>query len=257
MSTRSNIAIKRKDESIDSIYCHSDGYLEYNGVILNHYYKNPKKVNELIELGDISCLGKHINPDPSIEHSFDKRQNDTVVAYHRDRNENNVNKRHYNNMEEYKNHFRDSWEEFAYLYDEKTNEWSYALVPYDNQDEMEFEPLLDKLKDMNKVYEVDDKIDKVVNQIIDYHKLKDLYNYNDNYESDEDAYYDFERVVSYEDGLINTIDILSLDMAGLAKYEDLKDPEIAKLYTAGNELIYDLNDLMQDLNKDKNDEIEM
>ena len=37
MSTRSSIAIKHGDR-IKSIYCHSDGYLEYNGrVLLEHY----------------------------------------------------------------------------------------------------------------------------------------------------------------------------------------------------------------------------
>ena len=39
MSTRSNISIKRKDGTYDKIYCHSDGYLEYNGRILDTFYK--------------------------------------------------------------------------------------------------------------------------------------------------------------------------------------------------------------------------
>ena len=34
MSTRSNIAIKRKNGTVESIYCHWDGYLSYNGKIL-------------------------------------------------------------------------------------------------------------------------------------------------------------------------------------------------------------------------------
>ena len=34
MSTRSSIGIKRKDGTIECIYCHSDGYLEYNGKLI-------------------------------------------------------------------------------------------------------------------------------------------------------------------------------------------------------------------------------
>ena len=71
MSTRSSIAIKRKDGTIESVYCHSDGYLEYNGVMLNKFYKNPEKINSLINLGDLSFLDRQVNPDPDVVHSFD------------------------------------------------------------------------------------------------------------------------------------------------------------------------------------------
>ena len=47
MSTRSNISIKRKDGTYDKIYCHSDGYLEYNGRILDTFYKDEQKICEL------------------------------------------------------------------------------------------------------------------------------------------------------------------------------------------------------------------
>ena len=57
MSTRSNISIKRKNGTYDKIYCHSDGYLEYNGRILDTFYKDEQKINNLINLGDISVLG--------------------------------------------------------------------------------------------------------------------------------------------------------------------------------------------------------
>ena len=53
MSTRSRIAIKQKDGTYKSIYCHSDGYLEYNGVILNKYYQDETKINLLINLSEM------------------------------------------------------------------------------------------------------------------------------------------------------------------------------------------------------------
>ena len=57
MSTRSSIAIKNEDGSIDAIYCHNDGYLTNNGAILYKNYQDPAKVQQLINLGSISSLG--------------------------------------------------------------------------------------------------------------------------------------------------------------------------------------------------------
>ena len=58
MSTRSRIAIKQKDNTYKSIYCHCDGYPEYNGVILYYHYSDPMKIKLLMSLGDISYLGE-------------------------------------------------------------------------------------------------------------------------------------------------------------------------------------------------------
>ena len=89
MSTRSSIAVKRKDGTIESVYCHSDGYLEYNGIMLDKFYRNQEKINSLINLGDLSFLDRRVNPEPDVTHSFDfdKRQEGVTVAYGRDRND--------------------------------------------------------------------------------------------------------------------------------------------------------------------------
>ena len=47
MSTRSRIAIKQKDNTYKSIYCHCDGYPKYNGVILYYHYSDPMKIKLL------------------------------------------------------------------------------------------------------------------------------------------------------------------------------------------------------------------
>lgn len=60
MSTRSEIAIENKDESISSIYCHSDGYLEYNGHILNNHYNSYELASSIINQNDCSSLGETI-----------------------------------------------------------------------------------------------------------------------------------------------------------------------------------------------------
>jgi hypothetical protein len=42
------------------IYCLWDGYLEGVGAILQQYYTDPTKLDQLIRLGDISSLGAEI-----------------------------------------------------------------------------------------------------------------------------------------------------------------------------------------------------
>jgi len=72
MSTRSRIAIEKQDGTVESIYCHFDGYLSHNGETLQNHYSTREKMEKLIELGDISSL---------------ENTPEETVAYHRDRGE--------------------------------------------------------------------------------------------------------------------------------------------------------------------------
>jgi hypothetical protein len=72
MATRSRIAIENQDGTVTSIYCHFDGYIDGVGKILQENYNTREKMEQLIDLGDISSLGKTI---------------EETVAYHRDRGE--------------------------------------------------------------------------------------------------------------------------------------------------------------------------
>jgi hypothetical protein len=56
MATRSRIGIQLSDDSILSVYCHWDGYPEFNGVKLVENFNSYEKAAELIDGGDISCL---------------------------------------------------------------------------------------------------------------------------------------------------------------------------------------------------------
>ena len=58
MGTRSRIAIKDGD-TFKSVYCHWDGYIEYNGRMLHEHYGR-FKAEALIGLGDISSLKPEI-----------------------------------------------------------------------------------------------------------------------------------------------------------------------------------------------------
>ena len=69
MSTRSKIGIENENGRVNAIYCHWDGYPEYNGKVLKEHYSDRNKLQQLLELGDISVL---------------KEDLDKVEAYHRD-----------------------------------------------------------------------------------------------------------------------------------------------------------------------------
>jgi hypothetical protein len=56
MSTRSRIGIEMPNHSVVSVYCHWDGYPDFNGKYLVKYYQNREDVKELIDGGSMSCL---------------------------------------------------------------------------------------------------------------------------------------------------------------------------------------------------------
>ena len=76
------------DDMYRSIYCHLDGYPEEVGKLLVKYYDTTEKLRELLALGDVYCLQKKLNPDPSALHCFGNYQKDVTVAFGRDREEN-------------------------------------------------------------------------------------------------------------------------------------------------------------------------
>jgi len=96
MGTRSRIAVMHGD-NCKSIYCHWDGYLEYNGSLLQKHYDSAK-ANNLVALGDLSSL----KPEIGIQHAFgyhgteisaedyEKQFGNMCTFYGRDRGEKNV-----------------------------------------------------------------------------------------------------------------------------------------------------------------------
>ena len=66
MSTRSFICVEQDDGSYKGVYCHSDGYLTYNGAMLLDHYNSREKADALIALGDLSrCSAKNSIPIPT------------------------------------------------------------------------------------------------------------------------------------------------------------------------------------------------
>ena len=88
MGTHCYIAEEKDNDMYRSIYCHLDGYPEEVGKLLVKYYDPTEKLRELLALGDVYCLQKKLNPDPSALHCFGNYQKDVTVAFGRDREEN-------------------------------------------------------------------------------------------------------------------------------------------------------------------------
>ena len=122
MGTRSTIALEFADGTVEQVYCHWDGYLEHNGKILFENYSNPFILRDLIDLGDISSLGKIVGA----KHPFSPHAGETQKAlyetamsqgattfYGRDRGENGVSAKKFASFEDYKaNH---QYEEYEYI----------------------------------------------------------------------------------------------------------------------------------------------
>lgn len=124
MSTRSAIGLQTKDGKIRGIYCHNDGYLEYNGKILKNNYTIIEKVEELLALGDISSLGKRVKPNKREQHTFNNPLEDVTVAYHRDRGDDLEPAREFDTVQDYVKFFKGCWCEYFYLF--KDNKWYYS-----------------------------------------------------------------------------------------------------------------------------------
>lgn len=258
MSTRSNICIKRKDGSFEKIYCHSDGYLEYNGQILYNYYKDEDKINNLMNLGDLSVLGYMVKPDPTIPHSFDydNRQEGVTVAYGRDRDESGTEKKTYKNEKEFLDSFHDTWCEYAYLYDENSQKWLWAEIPYGKDKNINLKLLEETLKEKGLITEKDEKLDNLIKETVDFLYDFDPYEFKDTYESYEDAYYETERLFSSDLGLTKYIEMNKTFLDGLE--DDLDSSvEAQKIYKRGIDLNQHIREYRKEMFRDKADELEI
>jgi hypothetical protein len=113
MSTRSEIAIQKADGTIESIYCHSDGYLSYMGILLHGYYNSYEKAKSIIKENDCSIL------ETSIEESR---------FYNTWRNEDTQAKK-FSNEFNFMHHFSDDiFIEYIYLF--KNGEWFFSKLKF-------------------------------------------------------------------------------------------------------------------------------
>lgn len=253
MSTRSTIGIKRKDGTVKSIYCHSDGYLEYNGLMLYDFYKDQNKIEKLLNLGDISLLNKHINPEESLPHGFDfdERQADIVVAYARDRGDKNVEASIHNNIIDFNKMLKDSWCKYAYLYDEANKEWEVANLSLNNDSEFIYENLKEQLEYYDILNEPIDKLDNLLCDLVEYEKEFDHYQFNDCYESDEDAYNNIRDLLTNEKGIDNYVSVIMGDLTEHIRDTNLSSSEDIQKLDTGVNLVKQLSEYKNEYIIDK------
>jgi len=133
MATRSTISIKNDDGSVDSIYCHNDGYPDDVGTLLLKNYTDKDKIRELISLGDISYLGP--TTDQNSTCSYYRWRNDPLNINHHD-NESDIELQEYNYL--WKN---DKW----WMREKSKEEWiPLDQVIIENNHE-EFYPKLNEI----------------------------------------------------------------------------------------------------------------
>jgi len=56
MGTRATIAIRKADNTFQSVYLHFDGYPQHTGVALREWFASEQQARDLIGGGDIRCV---------------------------------------------------------------------------------------------------------------------------------------------------------------------------------------------------------
>lgn len=128
MATRSTIGYF-ENGILTSVYCHWDGYLRHNGVLLNENYNTLEKVKELVSFGNISSLKSKIgerHPFETYNLSVEEKQKfeNFTTFYGRDRGETSQRTRIFLSYDDYFNYYNDCGCEYFYVFSQ--GEWFYA-----------------------------------------------------------------------------------------------------------------------------------
>lgn len=139
MSTRSAIAVKKADGSVQGIYCHWDGYPAHNGRILQDNYTYDKTL-QLVALGNLSFLRKELGEQHPFDRHFEQPEldlyEDWCMFYGRDRGEPQQESHTFKTVGEFVDHYRNSWCEYFYFID-KDGQWWVS----DRDNSYDFQPL--------------------------------------------------------------------------------------------------------------------
>lgn len=137
MSTRSAIGLEYEDSSVRAIYCHFDGHLYSVGQCLAQHWSTPERVTALLELGDLSSLGKKLGGSQRFRPLLGHKE-DYCVAYGRDRGDTGTEAMRFANAEDYRVRSEGIHDGYCYLM-RKDGSWEVSLH------REEFAPLAGKL----------------------------------------------------------------------------------------------------------------
>lgn len=123
MATRSRIGVQLKDGSVLSVYCHWDGYPEWNGKKLKEHFNSYEQAAELIDGGDISSLWT--------DKDWEQKEMQSRPLYYAERGEEDTEPNLDNSLQAFIKGVNDSWTDYAYLFAD--GEWK-CYTPKGNEE---------------------------------------------------------------------------------------------------------------------------
>jgi|688.fasta_scaffold521633_2 hypothetical protein len=129
-TTHSYIGIQNSDGTIQAVYCHNFGYPEGLGVTLQTHYNSLAAALEIMKLGDLSFLGKKLNPPSNQVHSWENPSQDISIAYGRDRGEVGTEVKHFGNLDKLMFFCASTLANCVYLF--RDGAWYYSEVQSQN-----------------------------------------------------------------------------------------------------------------------------
>lgn len=117
MATRGKIGMTLEDGSVLGVYSHWDNYPENNGTILIKDFATKEKVAELLDGGDISSLKTDTD-------WAGKPMETARTLYYSERGDQDTEPKKFDTVEEFYTSTRQCDGEFAYLFDQVTNNWT-------------------------------------------------------------------------------------------------------------------------------------
>ena len=132
MSTRSLIGIENADKTVSYVYCHYDGYLDHVGKILTDHYTDEKVIRQLLDLGDLSSLGKTPVSNPDAWKNFRSDPQENLCIAYKDRGEVDVDFNTVNSLDDYIKAGNKSAVDYIYVFT-LDHIWKYTQKIYPNR----------------------------------------------------------------------------------------------------------------------------
>lgn len=128
------------------------------------------------------------------------------------------------------------------------------------REEKYFDTLCSIFKEYNSYinsYEKENNIDSLVNDLVNYAKDSDPYEFKDLYSSDEDAFESIKKSLCTVSDVDSTIEWICGDIQHYASESDLSNKDILNYFNTANGLLIKLNDYSKVLENQKDQEMDM
>lgn len=127
--TKCQIVLHKRDNRLLSILCNYEGHPPYMLKILDEFYNDPVKVEQLLNLGNIMILRERLYPLEGREHSINDPQEGVTISYNRDSKFKNAYSVEHSSVEHLKNTMHVNDVEWGYMFREEDNMW-YLITQF-------------------------------------------------------------------------------------------------------------------------------